>query len=253
MTGILTRCSLSKCPMLFKDSWESSYTKDIHFFIKKSKFLRGQQSPFFQGRKTNKSNLTGRRQRKRVTDVAGLLQLHLTQRVTRASPRQHSSLIPAQSSCPWSSKEEVSLLEGEPEIQKSDPARQSAHPPHLYPGSPHRGLPSSPTQAYTLAPVFTGLLAFTGHSSAYSLSKTHCVFRTKFKSLTLASQSHAQAPTAQRWLYLQALTFWCYLWELNFWELLWCAIPWSCIRSNNFHRNYSLCLKKQASSIFIQI
>ena len=111
MTGILTRCSLSKCPMLFKDRWESSHAKDIHFFIKKSKFLRGPQSPFFQARKTNKSNSTGRRQRKRVTDVAGLLQLHLTQRVTGA-PWTHCSLIPAQSSCPWSSKEAVSLLEG---------------------------------------------------------------------------------------------------------------------------------------------
>lgn len=68
----------------------------------------------------------------------------------------------------------------------------------------------------------------------YSLSKAHCLFRTKFKSLKLLvapSGTHGPALAAS-----PGSTFYCYLWEPDFWKLLSCAIPWSYIRSNNFHR-----------------
>ena len=76
-----------------------------------SEFLRGQQSPIFQGGKTSKSALTVYRQKKRnrsgyVSAVSPGTDSCGTKLPKGVSP----SLIPAQSSCPWNFKGAVSFL-----------------------------------------------------------------------------------------------------------------------------------------------
>lgn len=101
-------------------------------YRQESKLLRGQKNTFFQGRKTSKSKLTVRRQRKRTTDVAGCLEPP-PGRVRDKSLTMATLFLNSSSSHPVEFQRGSFSLGGEPGTQDSDPACQSAHmsPPLL--------------------------------------------------------------------------------------------------------------------------
>lgn len=120
-------------------------------YKQQSKFLRGQQNPFFQVRKTIKSKLTVCRQRKRMMDMAGCLQLPPgTER--RAAPWPLCFNSSSSHLALGAPKRQFLSLEESRGLRTQIPCVSLHIRPHLYPrvSAP---LPFSPTRTYTSVPV----------------------------------------------------------------------------------------------------